>query len=70
MWTSRSSWQVISGSTGSITRVLTRALRAAPPTSTAPRAKALVALGALEWRQGNYVPARQHLHEARTSSGP
>jgi non-specific serine/threonine protein kinase len=43
---------------------LTRALQAAPATSTGPRAKALVALGALEWRQGDYAPARQHLHES------
>jgi tetratricopeptide (TPR) repeat protein len=43
---------------------LTRALRAAPATSTGPRAKALVALGALEWRQGDYAPARKHLHES------
>lgn len=43
---------------------LTRALQAARTTSSAPRAKALVALGALEWRQGDYVPARQHLHES------
>jgi non-specific serine/threonine protein kinase len=43
---------------------LTRALQAAPATSTGPRAKALVALGALEWRQGDYAPARLHLHES------
>ncbi|MBV9581056.1 MAG: tetratricopeptide repeat protein [Chloroflexi bacterium] len=43
---------------------LTRALQAAPPTSTGPRAKALVALGALEWRQGDYAPARPHLYES------
>jgi tetratricopeptide (TPR) repeat protein len=41
---------------------LMRALQAAPATSTGPRAKALVALGALEWRQGDYGQARQHLH--------
>jgi non-specific serine/threonine protein kinase len=43
---------------------LTRALQATPATSTGPRAKALVALGALEWRQGDYAPARRHLHES------
>lgn len=43
---------------------LTRALGAAPPTSTTPGARAPVALGALEWRQGDYVPARQHLDQS------
>jgi predicted ATPase/DNA-binding CsgD family transcriptional regulator/Tfp pilus assembly protein PilF len=43
---------------------LARALKAAPASSIGPRAKALVALGALEWRQGDYAPARQHLHES------
>ncbi len=42
---------------------LTRALQAAPAIPTAPRAKAGVALGALEWRQGDYALARRHLHE-------
>jgi tetratricopeptide (TPR) repeat protein len=43
---------------------LERALQAAATTSSGARAKALVALGAIEWRQGDYAPARQHLHES------
>lgn len=40
---------------------LTRALDIAPAVESAPRGKALAALGALEWRQGDYALSRQHL---------
>jgi predicted ATPase/DNA-binding CsgD family transcriptional regulator len=57
-------WIHYSRAPGEARSWLTRALGAAPPTSTTPRARALVALGALEWRQGDYVPARQHLDQS------
>jgi non-specific serine/threonine protein kinase len=43
---------------------LTRALQLVPTLRSAPRAKALMGLGAIEWRQGDYVLARQHLDES------
>jgi len=43
---------------------LTRALEVAPAGSSAPRGKALLALGAIEWRQGDYGLARLHLDQS------
>jgi predicted ATPase/DNA-binding CsgD family transcriptional regulator len=43
---------------------LARAIEVAPARRSAPRAKALVALGAIEWRQGDYGLARLHLDES------
>ncbi|HLZ29995.1 MAG TPA: tetratricopeptide repeat protein [Chloroflexota bacterium] len=43
---------------------LTRALDVAPARRSAPRARALLALGAIEWRQGDYVAARHHLDQS------
>ncbi len=40
---------------------LTRALEVAPAGRSAARGKALLALGAIEWRQGDYGLARLHL---------
>jgi hypothetical protein len=43
---------------------LTRALGAASVRASSARAKALLGLGALEWRQGDYTPSRLHLDES------
>ena len=43
---------------------LTRAVAVAPARRSAPRARALLALGAIEWRQGDYGVARQHLDQS------
>jgi non-specific serine/threonine protein kinase len=43
---------------------LTRALEVAPAVRSGARGKALLALGAIEWRQGDYGPARLHLDES------
>jgi predicted ATPase len=40
---------------------LTRALERAPNVASVARGKGLLALGAIEWRQGDYAPAGQHL---------
>jgi non-specific serine/threonine protein kinase len=40
---------------------LTRALDLAPDSQSLARARALLGLGAIEWRQGDYAPARAHL---------
>jgi predicted ATPase/DNA-binding CsgD family transcriptional regulator len=45
---------------------LTRALELAPNVASVARGKGLLALGAIEWRQGDYPPARQHLDESAT----
>jgi non-specific serine/threonine protein kinase len=56
-------WIHYSRAPGEARMWLTRALEAAPDAPTAPRARALVALGAIEWRQGAYAPAGRHLDE-------
>ena len=43
---------------------LTRALELAPPLASLPRGKGLLGLGAIEWRQGDYATAREHLDES------
>jgi predicted ATPase/DNA-binding CsgD family transcriptional regulator len=43
---------------------LTRALELAPRLASRPRGKGLLALGAIEWRQGDYLLARRHLDES------
>src|SRR5258708_29521884 len=43
---------------------LTRALEIAPVESSAGPGKALLALGAIEWRQGDYGSARPHLDQS------
>jgi len=43
---------------------LTRALEVAPAGSSAARGKALLALGAIEWRQGDYGVAGPHLDQS------
>ncbi|HLG69091.1 MAG TPA: tetratricopeptide repeat protein, partial [Chloroflexota bacterium] len=45
-------------------RWLTRGLAAAPPGRSAPRARALLALGSLEWRQADYAAARDHIEQS------
>jgi non-specific serine/threonine protein kinase len=43
---------------------LHRALQLEPRTRSAARGKGLLGLGAIEWRQGDYALARQHLEES------
>jgi predicted ATPase/DNA-binding CsgD family transcriptional regulator len=43
---------------------LTRALQLQPTNRSGPRGKGLLGLGAIEWRQGDYTLARQHLEES------
>src|SRR5258708_20384039 len=43
---------------------LTRAIELAPAGRSAAHGKALLALGAIEWRQGDYGLARLHLHQS------
>ncbi len=45
---------------------LMRALEIEPPLASAARGKGLLALGAIEWRQGDYALARGHLDESAT----
>jgi predicted ATPase len=43
---------------------LTRAIELAPPVPSAPRGQGLLALAAIEWRQGDYALARRHVEES------
>ncbi|MBV9543641.1 MAG: tetratricopeptide repeat protein [Chloroflexi bacterium] len=57
-------WLHYSTTPGEARLWLTRALEVAPVRVSVARARALLGLGALEWRQGDYAPAHLHLDES------
>ncbi|MDQ6674249.1 MAG: tetratricopeptide repeat protein [Chloroflexota bacterium] len=57
-------WMHHSRAPGEARLWLTRALEVGPIIGSAPRGKALLALGAIEWRQGDYTLAKLHLDQS------